>query len=173
MKTELLEKWTVLFGKYKYLLLVILAGVILLLLPTGGGEKPAESGGARETELLDLEIMEKRVCAALKSIYGVGEAEVVLTLKTTMEIVYQSDVRTESSSADGRQGYEHKTVTVSQGSGITQAVVTKHIYPEFKGALIVCDGGGDAGTKLKVIEAVTALTGLSSDKISVARRGSN
>ena len=39
--TERLRSWA---GKYRYVLLVILAGVVLLLLPTGGKEQ--ESGAA-------------------------------------------------------------------------------------------------------------------------------
>ena len=42
-------------------------------------------------------------------------------------------------------------------------------YPQFRGALVVCQGGGDPAVRLAVIEAVSALTGLGSDKISVVK----
>ena len=58
---------------------------------------------------------------------------------------------------------------VSGGSGEDQVVVTRETYPQFRGALVVCQGADDPQVKLSVIEAVSALTGLGSDKISVIR----
>ena len=50
-----------------------------------------------------------------------------------------------------------------------EVVVTKSIYPVYRGALVVCDGGDEARVKLAVTEAVTALTGLSADRVTVAK----
>ena len=41
------------------------------------------------------------------------------------------------------------------------------IYPKFSGAIVVCDGADKASVKLMVLSAVSAATGLSSEKISV------
>ena len=45
------------------------------------------------------------------------------------------------------------------------------VAPQFRGALVVCPGGGDAQIRLKLIEAVSALTGLGADRISVCQGG--
>ena len=42
-------------------------------------------------------------------------------------------------------------------------------YPTYRGALVVCQGGDRADVKLAVTEAVSALTGLSSDRVTVAK----
>ena len=62
-------------------------------------------------------------------------------------------------------------VTVGKGSGQQEAVPIQTVAPEFRGALVVCPGGGNAATRLKLIEAVSALTGLGSDRISVCAGG--
>ena len=54
------------------------------------------------------------------------------------------------------------------GSG-NAVVVTRTVYPTYRGALIVCQGGDRAEVKLAVTEAVAALTGLSADRITVAK----
>ena len=41
--------------------------------------------------------------------------------------------------------------------------------PLYRGALIVCEGGGNDAVRLQVIEAVAALTGLGSDRIAVVK----
>ena len=63
-----------------------------------------------------------------------------------------------------------KTETVVLGSGAgAEVVVTHSRYPRFVGALIVCEGGDRADVQLNVTQAVSALTGLSSDRITVVR----
>ena len=62
-------------------------------------------------------------------------------------------------------------VTVGKGSGQQEVVPLQTVAPEFRGALVVCPGGGDARVRLQLIEAVAALTGLGSDRISVCAGG--
>ena len=57
---------------------------------------------------------------------------------------------------------------VDGGSG-DAPVVTRTVYPTYRGALVVCQGGDRADVKLAVTEAVAALTGLSADRITVAK----
>ena len=48
-------------------------------------------------------------------------------------------------------------------------MVTQETYPQYRGALVVCEGGGNDAVRLQVIAAVSALTGLGSDRIAVVR----
>ena len=59
-----------------------------------------------------------------------------------------------------------ETVLVDGGS---DAVTVRTTYPTYRGALIVCEGGDRAEVRLAVTEAVAALTGLSADRITVAK----
>ena len=50
-----------------------------------------------------------------------------------------------------------------------EVVVTRRMYPVYQGAVVVCQGAGDSRVRLTVVDAVSVLTGLSSDKISVVK----
>ena len=59
------------------------------------------------------------------------------------------------------------TVTLGRGSGNQEVVPLQTLAPQFQGALVVCPGGEDPEVCLQIIQAVSALTGLGSDRISV------
>ena len=48
-------------------------------------------------------------------------------------------------------------------------VVTKETCPQYRGALVVCDGGNNDRVRLAVIDAVSVLTGLGADRIAVVK----
>lgn len=155
-------------GKYKYVAIILCLGVVLMLWPTRSQEdtqNQAETQSAQQTDLqnFDLEELERRMETALSEINGVGEATVVLTLRSSGEDILAQDT-SEGSTSD------RETVIISTGSGTEEAVSVKTIYPEFQGALVICDGAGNAGVKLEVLQAVSAITGLSSDQISICQR---
>ena len=64
---------------------------------------------------------------------------------------------------------ESQVLTVNRGSGKQEVVVTQRMYPVYQGAVVVCQGAGNSQERLTVIDAVSVLTGLSSDKISVVK----
>ena len=64
---------------------------------------------------------------------------------------------------------ERDIVVVGEAENGEEAVVIRTVYPRYRGALVVCQGGDRADVKLAVTEAVAALTGLSADRITVAR----
>ncbi|MDL2273614.1 stage III sporulation protein AG [Oscillospiraceae bacterium OttesenSCG-928-G22] len=166
---EIPNKIKELFGKYKYVLIVILAGVLLILLPTaGGGEAKTADTGTSLPEF-DLEAEEERITKLLSNAEGVGKVDVMLSLASTMETMYFPDEETKSARNEGQANAERsvKTVTVPQAGGGQEALVYKRIYPEYKGALVVCEGAGNASVRLRVVEAVASLTGLTTDKITV------
>ncbi len=161
--------------KYKYLLLVIVAGLVLILWPFGQESPSAELSGDEAYPEFSVSDMEERVEKALASMDGAGRVDVVLTLHSDMHVLVQEDVTAESHReqidsvhSDYTTSSQRKTVILSSGN-VQQPLVTKRIYPEFEGALIVCDGGDSAMVRLAVVEAVSALTGLRSDKISVVK----
>ena len=161
------QKAAELFQKYKYVLLVIAAGIVLLLLPLGGEENPTSGGTERQAEsgeeTFRVEEMERRLEEALSMVDGAGEVTVVLTVKSgTRQILAQDSSRSGEESSTS-------TVVVSTGSGTEDAVVLQQVYPQYQGALVVCPGGGDPAVCLKLVDAVSALTGLGADKISICK----
>ena len=61
------------------------------------------------------------------------------------------------------------TVTLGRGSGEQSVVPLQTLAPQFRGALVVCPGGEDPQVRLKLAEAVSALTGLGADRISICK----
>ncbi|MDY4661326.1 stage III sporulation protein AG [Pseudoflavonifractor capillosus] len=161
------QKAAELFQKYKYVLLVIAAGIVLLLLPLGREENPASGGTESQNEngeeTFRVEEMERRLEEALSRVDGAGEVTVVLTVKSGARQILAQD-----SSRSGEES-STSTVVISTGSGTEDAVVLQQVYPQYQGALVVCPGGGDPAVCLKLVDAVSALTGLGADKISICK----
>lgn len=154
--------------KYKYVLLVVLVGAALLLWPVEkGGEKTAAPAQQSVESAFDLASMERKLSAALSEVEGAGNVSVVLTVRSTSRQVVAQDDKT--TLKEGTSERTAETVVVSKGSGAQEPVLLEQIYPEYQGALVVCAGGEDAGVRLKLVEAVSALTGLGADKISICR----
>ena len=131
-------------GKYKFVLLMVAVGVLLMMLPSVGGEKGQEA---------------------------VSPTTAAGAQGYSLERTQEEMERIVSSIAGAPEDYTSRTQTVLTGSGSGEtALPTQELYPEYIGAVVVCDGGDRAGTVLKVKEAVSVLTGLSTDRISVVKR---
>lgn len=157
-------RWSELWKKYKFILLVVLVGVILMLLPVSSGAKDkAADDSQTPPETFDLEATEQRMAAILGKIDGVGKLQLMLTLQSGTRLTLAEDTQRDS----GRTTRE--TVTLNRGSGSQEVVVTDHYYPVYQGAVVVCQGADSSAVRLAVTETVQALTGLPSDRIQVVK----
>lgn len=138
-----------------------------MLWPQGKSTEKEAVGEKEESAAFDLEELEERMESVLSKIDGAGKVTLILTVKSGTERIYAEDLEY----IEDSEAYEEKrtTVLISAGSGTEQTAVVKQIYPEFRGALVVCDGGDDPKVKLLITQAVSALTGLGTDKITVCR----
>lgn len=97
---------------------------------------------------------------------------VLLTVDTDGErqLAQNTELRY-SGSATAPEDYSRTSepVLLDGGDPGRRPVVTRMAYPTYRGALVVCQGGDRADVKLAVTEAVSALTGLSSDRVTVAK----
>lgn len=158
-------QWGEFLRKYKYIILVLAVGMLLMLLPSG--EKTPSAEVEKTWEEFSLEETETKLKKLLEKMNGVGRVDLMLTLKTGTQLQLAEDA--EKSLQDGRTESGHQTVVLSRGSGTEDVVVTQQRYPLYQGALVVCEGADSAAVRLAVIDAVSAITGLSSEKISVVR----
>jgi len=149
-------------GAYKYALLVIAVGALLLLWPAGEKQEAPGQTAAPEEDF-SVSQLERQLEEVLSRIDGAGRVSVMLTVKSGMERVLAQD---ETASPEE---HTRETVVVSTGSGRQEVVLLAQRYPTFQGALVVCSGGGDAQVRLLITQAVSALTGLGSGRISVCR----
>lgn len=159
--------------KYKYAALLLVVGISLLLLPGSEKEKKEviQNDPQKENFADYTQQLEDRLCQILSQIRGVGKVEVILTLKQGEEhhYLYDESIRTEAKEGSNVTDTSQKTVIFSQGSSYDEPMITRTDYPLFQGALIVCEGGGDAEIKLQLTQAVSALTNLSSHNITILK----
>ena len=162
------EKLLAFCKKNKWILLTGALGLLLLCLPVGGKTETPPVIAETEEEVFSAEAFEQRLETILSEIDGAGRVRVMLTLGSSTETVYASDV-TEHNRTRGDESERQleESIVFSAQSGSTAAVERVRIYPKFSGAIVVCDGADKASVKLMVISAVSAATGLSSEKISV------
>ena len=158
--------------------LAILLGAILLLWPGKRAEsdqsaepaalQDADAGGpAAEPD--QVQSMEDRLRNLLSQIDGAGRVDCILSYATGPQRQFLADTQTDASGEELRR----ETVLVEAADGTQAPVVVLETWPQYRGALIVCDGGDDPVVRLQITQAVSALTGLGADRITVAKRTSN
>lgn len=196
------EKIKKLFRKDN-LLVLILAGILLFViaLPTKGSrEKSSETDGGRD-ELLNLSesgsgsgasgqteeiagleyaaAMEKQLTEALAEMADVGEVRVMITLKSSEELVVERETpvsRSVTTETDAQGGT--RTVNTSEtgdsvvygteGSSSTPYVVKTYV-PEIEGVLVVAEGAGSGTVNRTVTEIVQALFHIDAHKVMVVK----
>lgn len=153
-------------GKYRYAAAVILLGCMLMLLPRGCGQS-AQTQAQATTDAADaqtqLHAAEAQLASLLTQVDGAGQCSVMLSLASGSEQLYQTDLR-----QSGGESTESTTVFYQSGSD-RLPVVQKTRCPVYRGAVVVCQGADRASVRLMIVEAVSSLTGLGSDKIKVIK----
>lgn len=159
---EKLRAWLV---KYRLALLVLAVGAALLAWPEGEKGDGSRAPDPAPASGFDPGAVERKLERVLARIDGAGEVSVALTASGGVERRYAVD--------ETRKGEEEqtRTVTVSTGAGTEEAVSVGERWPEFQGAVVVCQGGGDPEVRLLVTQAVCSLTGLGADRVTVCRGG--
>ena len=144
--------------KYRYVLIVLLAGIVLMLLPAQEEEPPAQPVPSQPETTLQESLTE-----ILSMVSGAGEVRVLLTEASGEETVYQQDEDSDESSL------RRETVLVSDTNREKTGLVRQVKGPEYQGAVVVCQGADSAAVRLAIVEAVKSATGLPSDRISVLK----
>lgn len=154
---------TAAFSKYKYVLLIVVLGIVFMMLPEGEEE---DSATAVQTVTAPEDTITEELCAILGQIEGVGKVKVMITEQTGAETVYQVDEdRTEN--ADSLS--VRKETVILSGNGTESGLIQTVTPPTYLGAIIVCQGADSPAVCLAVINAVSAVTGISTDRISVLK----
>ena len=157
-------RWSELWKKYKFVLMVVLVGIILMLLPVSSQTKETEENKSQiPQESFDLAAMEQRMEEVLGKIDGVGKLRLMLTLQSGTRLTLAEDTQRDQDRT------QRETVTLNRGSGNQEIVITNRFYPVYQGAVVVCQGADSSAVRLAITETVQALTGLPSDRIRVAK----
>ena len=167
LKTEGVRKQ---WNKYKYAGLAVLAGAGVLLW-AGGSSSRTEQESASEISSIPTRDLQTEMEEILAAMSGVGQVQVLLTLESDGErqLAQDTELAYSGDTAAPEDYTRRSEVVLAENGSDGGAVVTRMLYPTYRGALVVCQGGDQADVKLAVTEAVSALTGLSADRITVAK----
>lgn len=186
------------------LLVLVLAGILLFIiaLPSGETGRKAEdtaegkeenlklSGTEREGEntfktaeeeagLSYVADMERRLTEVLEEMAEVGKVRVMITLKSSGELVVEKEMpvsRSMTTETDAQGG--SRTVNTSQvgesvvystEGGSSTPYVVKTYVPEIEGVLVVAEGAGSGTVNRTVTEIVQALFSVEAHKIKVVK----
>lgn len=147
------------FEQWKLPILIVLFGIGLMLLP-----EKSESTETTQPQMVDeLQTMQNQLETLLAQIDGAGQVSVMLSMETGTSVEYQQDVT--SVQSQDRTELRKQTVLLGQN----QAVPVQTTYGTYRGAVVVCQGADRPSVCLRIMQAVSSLTGLGSDKISVIK----
>lgn len=150
--------------KYKYAALVLVIGLLLMAIP-GNKDKntvPVSTADPQTETAIDEQLEE-----LLAQIDGAGEVQVMLTELTGERTVYQTNDDDSSSKESSSSNKEAVIITDSQRNQV--GLVKQIIPPTYQGAVIVCEGADDPTVRLAIVNAVSNLTGLGANQISVLK----
>lgn len=159
-----MERVINLIKQYRYGFLILLLGVGLMLIPTG--ETARKETDAPAVAADDVS-MEDRLAEILSRMEGVGKTDVMLTYAMGEETIFET--REDSSISDSSEGYSREPVIISGSDRAEQGLIQQVIPPVFRGAIVVCQGGGSPAVRLAIVEAVSDVTGLTADRITVLK----
>ncbi len=172
VKQEIMKKLSGLGKRYKYPIMILCLGVLLMMVPLGGNREESPEAAAQETATAQdsddqaLAAFTGEVEAILGKISGAGQVRVLLTKETGGTSTYLMD-ESLSQSGDHTQR-ESKAVLVDDGSG-EKPVTVRRTCATFRGAVVLSQGAENAGVTLAIKEAISSLTGLGMDRITVLK----
>lgn len=151
----------------KKLFIIVVLGAVGILLLTLSELMPKQEEKSQETEKTpDLseyeENTERRLAELISSIEGAGRTKVMITLNSGDENVYATEDK------GGEKTYERKYVVVKQ-DGDENGMLLRVEEPQIRGVAVVCEGADSAAVKQEIINTVTAVLGVGSNRVNISK----
>lgn len=171
------------------LLLILLGGVLLVIISLPVKDKAAADGAGTSKETTKAaeyvqestsdyaSELEGKLEKILSQVEGAGKVMVLVTFKDSGELIVKSDIsestKTEGVTADGQligeKKVEEKVIFGKESDGSLSPYITKTVYPEISGVLVLAQGASDTGVMVRLTEAVSAALGIEINKIKVMK----
>lgn len=157
--------------KYRYVVIILLAGLLLMLVGTPRDAPDVDVQKRTDTQQVqgfDTAAFQEDLSDKLSLINGAGQVSLLLSMEDTEEVIYASNTK-QTSTGENNVSYENTLSVLSDGSYGEQPVRVKSVFPNFRGAVVLCEGADDINVRLAITEAVATACGLSTDKITVLK----
>lgn len=153
-------------AKYKYVWIVLLVGMVLMMIPEKTTQEPTtqtQQPAVTQTE----ESIAKQLEGILTHVKGAGQVKVMLSVAQGERTIYQTD----SSYSQGESSTDTRTQTIliTDSQRNETGLVHQKNPPVYQGAIVLAQGADDPVVKLAIVDAVSDVTGLGADKISVLK----
>ena len=145
------------------LLAVVICGVLLLFFSYSENADEKAAAPASSSDVTDAETKGTLEEYKAQRVDGVGQADVMITLKASNEKVTLKD------NTQKGESNEEKTVLVENSSRDSSPYIIQEKEPEIEGIVIVCEGGYDSVIKREITDAVSALFSIESHKIKIMK----
>ena len=150
-------------NKFKYTAIIFLIGIVLLLLPQ---QEAAEMQIQLDDSQVQNHNLEERLENLLSQVEGAGKVDVLISYERGEVRDYQEDKTRRQD--ETREEFQTETVFYDTQNGDTPVCVSVS-YPTYRGAVVVCQGADKASVRFNILKAVSSLTGLGSDHITVIK----
>ena len=130
--------------------------------------------GALDTQAYEQQ-MEQRLTELLSCVYGAGAVQVMVTVETSESYEYASDAKQSDDydiapQATRQESILEENVIIVRGENGDEALLVARHLPKIMGVAVICEGGDDIYVKQSMIEAVSILCGIPSNRISVCKK---
>ncbi|MDD6066170.1 MAG: stage III sporulation protein AG [Firmicutes bacterium] len=193
-KGSFLRKFTE--GKGNPWVIGLLLGLLLLVIAIPTEKSSTDNSGSSGmeqsqtdtkndvTEEEKVRNLEKRLKQVLAQVEGVGEVEVMITLRSSGEKIVEKDGKNSESKTEQSQSEQEKsssqsreqeeaTVYTRDQDGVEIPYVKEVMEPEVAGVIVAAQGGGDSVVAADITDAVMALFGIEAHKIKVMKKVCN
>lgn len=177
-KVHKLNLMNLLSGKgLKILILSIVCVVLFILfLSVSGNENKVTStinsdiSYEYKTTMEYCTELEYKLETVLSQIKGAGNVKVMLSVDGSPELVYATDSDTKVSNTNtGSTTTSSSSPIIIQSNGNSGPLILTENLPIVKGVIVVSSGASDIGIKLDILNAVSTLLDISTEKISVLK----
>ena len=103
----------------------------------------------------------------LSKVHGAGNVEVMLNVSQGEKTIYQVDE--DLSEGDSSSSSQTQTVILSDSQRNEYGLVQQINPPTYLGAIVLCQGADDPVVKLALVDAVSKITGLNANQISILK----
>lgn len=146
------------------------AGVLILLLASVFSSDSTtassdESNTVTYTVSQYTEQLESRLQKNICKIKGIRHCSVMITLKTTERHLYATEDKINED--EQKKQTEEEYVILNGGSGGDIALQESVVLPQINGVLVICDGASNIDVKSRVLEAVTTVLNVTSNRVCV------
>ena len=148
--------------KYKYAMLVLLVGLALMCLPSREKETVSIESVAQENQQQKMDLS-RELSEILSAIKGAGEVRVLLAEGKGEQILYQTDNTISQDSS------RTETILITDSNRNQSGLIHQKNPPVYQGAIVLAQGADIPSVKLALTEAVSKVTGLGADRISVLK----